>query len=269
MSDAESDSEVQFNIQANRNNSNRIRDDSVDEKSNYESQNEQENTEQLYMENVEVGVSSPRHTQSEPSATVPRAPRFQGSAAWIQSCSPAPTSSPRRQAREPFPRVDNPGRHQYSPTAGHPDQQSCNPDTNVGSPDRRSRALDRFTRHPEQPLRTSKRCNVPGWRQRSPEYYVASPELQDRFPNIFVHHSDRCPDGPRYYESETTGRSRVQKCYNYGIDRNSGGRNRYESPREVALETRRSFGRERLRPSPLRCAMSIPALPQTSPSISS
>ena len=125
MSDAESDSEVQFNMQANRSNSNRIRDDSVDEESNYESQNEQENTEQLSMENVEVGVSSPRHTQSEPSDTVPRAPRFQGRAARTQSCSPAPTSSLRRQAREPFPRVDNPGRRQCSPTAGHPDQQSC------------------------------------------------------------------------------------------------------------------------------------------------
>ena len=120
MSDAESDSEVQFNMQANRNNSNRIRDESVDEESNYESQNEQENTKQLSMENVEVGVSSPRHPQSEPSDTVPRALRFKRSAARTQSCSPAPTSSPRRQAREPFPRVDSPGRRQRSLNAGHP-----------------------------------------------------------------------------------------------------------------------------------------------------
>ena len=155
------------------------------------------------MENVQVGVSSPRHTQSEPSDTVPRAPRFQGSAARTQSCSPAPTSSPRRQAREPLTRVDNLGRRQRSPTAGHPDQQSCNPDTNVGSPDRRSRALDRFTRHSEQPWHVSNRCNVPGRRQRSLGYNVASPEQQRRFPKISMHHSDRCPEGPRYYESET------------------------------------------------------------------
>ena len=151
-------------MQANGNHSNRMRDESVDEKSNYESLNALENAEQPSMENVEVGVSCPRHPQSEPSDTVPRAPRFQGSAARTQSCSPAPTSSPRRQAREPFPRVDNPGRRQPSSNAGHQDQQNCNPDMNVGTPDRRSRALDHFTRHPEQPWRSSNRFDFPGRR---------------------------------------------------------------------------------------------------------
>ena len=161
-----------------------------------------------------MGVSSPRHPQSEPSDTVPLVPRFQGSAARTQFCSPAPTSSLRQQARESFPRVDNPGQRQRSPSAGHPDQQSCNPDTNVGSPDRRSRAFDHFTRHPEQPWRASNRCNVPGRRQQSPGYNVASPKQQRRFPGISMHHSDRCRMDP---DIMRVRRQDVPECRNVMI----------------------------------------------------
>ena len=127
MSDTDSDSEVQINIRPNRNNI--IRAESLDEGSNYESQNEQD-FEQPSLSNANADVSSPfdpvhiNTSQSEPLDTVARVPRSQGSATSVDipgRRSPFNVGVPDQHVNATQPRVDIPGRR--SPfNVGIPDQ---------------------------------------------------------------------------------------------------------------------------------------------------
>ena len=143
MSDTDSDSEVQINIRPNRNNI--IRDESLDEGSNYESQNEQD-FEQPSLSNANADVSSPfdpvhiNTSQSEPSDTVARVPRSQGSATSVDipgRRSPFNVGIPDQHVNATQPRVDIPGRR--SPfNVGIPDQHSNVTQPRVDIPGRRS-----------------------------------------------------------------------------------------------------------------------------------
>ena len=71
MSDTETDSEVQFDIRPYRNNV--IRDESVDDESNYDTQNEQDYEqphEQPTIRNVDKDVTSPRGQVSNTCLTL-------------------------------------------------------------------------------------------------------------------------------------------------------------------------------------------------------
>ena len=154
MSDTDSDSEVQINIRPNRNNF--IRDESLDECSDYESQNEQD-FEQPPMSNVNVDVSSPldpvgiNTSQSEPLDAVARVPHSQGNTALVDipgRRSPAYNLGiPDQHSNAIHPSVDIPGRR--------------SPPFNVGIPDQHSNAT-----HP--------RVDIPG--QRSPPFNVGIPD---------------------------------------------------------------------------------------------
>ena len=182
MSDTDSDSEVQINIRPNRNNI--IRDESLDEGPNYESQNEQD-FEHSPLSNLNVDVSSPldlvriNTSQSEPSDTVAYFPRSQGRAALVDI--PGRHSPPfnvgilDQHSNATHPQVDIPGRHSTAFSVDNPDQHSNatyprvdipgrrSPTFNVGIPDQHSNAT--------HPL-----FDIPGRRQRSPAFNVGIPD---------------------------------------------------------------------------------------------
>ena len=180
MSDTDSDSEVQINIRPNRNNI--IRDENLDEGSNYESQNE-EDFEQPSLSNANADVSSPldpvriNTSQSEPSDTVARVPHSQGSATPVdipgRRSPPFNVGIPDQHSNATHPRVDIPGRRSSLFNVGIPDQHSNathprvdipgrrSPPFNVGIPDQHSSA-------------TYPRVDIPG--RRSPAFSVDNPD---------------------------------------------------------------------------------------------
>ena len=228
MSDKDSDSEVQINIRPNRNNI--IRDESLDEGPNYESQNEQD-FEQSPLSNVNVDVSSPldlvriNTCQFEPSDTVAYVPRSQGRAALVDI--PGRHSPPfnvgilDQHSNATHPQVDIPGRHSTAFSVDNPDQHSNatyprvdipgrrSPTFNVGIPDQHSNAT-----HPlvDIPGRRSPPYNVgipdqhsnvthplvdiPGRRQRSPAFNVGNPDQHSNATYPQVDNPGRRVDNP-------------------------------------------------------------------------
>ena len=185
MSDTDSDSEVQINVRPNTNNV--IRDESLDEGSNYESQNE-EDFEQPSLSNANADVSSPLdpvriHTsQSESSDTVARVPRSQGSATPVDNPgrrvdvpgrrSPSfNVGIPEQHSNATHPRVDIPGRRSPPFNVGIPDQHSSATYPRVDIPGRRSPAFS--VDNPDQHSNaTHPQVDIPGRRQRSPVFSV-------------------------------------------------------------------------------------------------
>ena len=173
MSDTETDSEVQFNIRPYRNNV--IRDESVDEESNYDTQNEQDYEqphEQPTIRNADKDVTSPRgqvsNTTSQSEPLVPNPPRSQGSTMSVdtpsrRSSALRPSVDDPDQHSHAVPRVDNPGRQPMHRHVDNPGRHST--DQTVDSPGRRSLALS--VDDPDQHSKAVPRVDNPG---RQPMY---------------------------------------------------------------------------------------------------
>ena len=202
MSDTDSDSEVQINIRPNRNNI--IRDESLDEGSNYESQNE-EDFEQSSLSNANADVSSPLdpvriHTsQSEPSNTVARVPRSQGSATPVdipgRRSTPFNVGIPDQHSNASHPRVDIPGRRSSPFNVGIPDQHSNASHPRVDIPGRRSPAFN--VDIPDQhSSATYPRVDDPGRRQRFSTFNVDNPDQHSNANYPQVDNPGRRVDNP-------------------------------------------------------------------------
>ena len=289
MSDTDSDSEVQINVRPNRNNV--IRDESLDEGSNYESQNE-EDFEQPSLSNANAYVSSPLdpvriHTsQSEPSDTVARVPRSQGSATPVDNPgrrvdvpgrrSPSfNVGIPDQHSNATHPRVDIPGRRSPPFNVGIPDQHSSatyprvdipgrrSPAFSVDNPDQHSNAthpqVDIPGRRQRSPVfsvdnsdqhsnATYPRVDIPGRRRRSPGYNVAFQEQQSSYQEIPVGHNDRYPDKFSHCKFDSAGRSRASNRYEPADCRKFGTSLGYRSSTGISAATLRTFSRDRESP---------------------
>ena len=287
MSDTDSDSEVQINIRPNRNNI--IRDESLDEGSNYESQNE-EDFEQPSLSNANADVSSPLdpvriHTsQSEPSNTVARVPRSQGSATLVdipgRRSPPFNVGIPDQHSNATHPRVDIPGRRSSPFNVGIPDQHSNASHPRVDIPCRRSPAFSvdipdqhssatyprvddpgrrqRFsTFNVDNPDQHSDvgypRVDNPGRRRQSTGDNVAFQEQHRSYHEIPVRHNDRYLDKFSHCEFDSAGRSRASNRNEYSdYCRTFGTGLGYRSATGISAATRRTFSRDRENPGPVR-----------------
>ena len=293
MSDTDSDSEVQINVRPNRNNV--IRDESLDEGSNYESQNE-EDFEQPSLSNAIADVSIPLdpvriHTsQSEPSDTVARVPRSQGSATPVDNpgrrvdvpgrrspsfnvgipdqhsnathpqvdiygrrSPPFNVAIPDQHSSATYPRVDIPGRRSPAFSVDNPDQHSNATHPQVDIPGRRQRSPAFSVDNPDQHSNANyQRVDIPGRRRRSPGYNAAFQEQHRSYHEIPVRHNDRYPDKFSHSEFDSAGRSRASNRYELGDCRNSGTRLGCRSATGINAATRRTFSRDQENPGPVR-----------------